>query len=111
MASAVCAVMAFAGTAYGGGAANTKVTVKGSSEIYGYVKSSKRKCMNDRKVTVFKRMGGDFVKVASDRASKQGDRYQWSIGNPGLQGKTIYARAGKIAGCKAGKSELYKVPS
>lgn len=110
VALAVCTALAVTGIAYAGGGAKTKVTVKGSSEIYGYVKSSKKKCMKDRKVTVFRKQGGDFVKVASDRASKSGNRYQWSIGNPGLQGKTIYARAGKIAGCKAGKSALYKVP-
>lgn len=105
-----CAAIAATGAAQAREAARTKVTVKGSSEIYGYVKSPKKKCMRDRKVTVFEEMGADFVKVASDRAERQGDRYRWSIGNPGLQGETIYARAGRMAGCKAGKSALYQVP-
>ncbi|HSI81701.1 MAG TPA: hypothetical protein VK919_13725 [Solirubrobacterales bacterium] len=110
-----CAGAGITGVAHAGGAAKTKVTVKGSSEIYGFVKSSKKKCMNNRKVTVFRqkgsRGGGDDVRVASDNAEKSGDRYRWSIGNPGLQGKRIYARAGRIPGCKAGASATYRVPS
>jgi len=109
------AAAAMTGFAHGAGAAKTKVTVNGSSEIYGYVKSSKKKCKNNRKVTVFRQIGarggGDDLRIASDSASKQGDRYRWSIGNPGLQGKRIYARAGKIPGCKAGASATYRVPS
>jgi hypothetical protein len=95
-------------SASAGGAAETKVTIKGPGDVYGYVKSPKVKCMDDRKVTVFKqkgaRGGGNDVKMASDNASLNGDRYQWSVGNPGIQGK-FYARAGRIPGCKADNSK------
>lgn len=94
------------GAAQAGGDASTKVIIKApGSEVYGYVKSSKEnKCANDRLVKVFRQKGGeqgggDDVKVGSDRAQPNGDRYMWSIGNPGLQGKKIYAKAGRIPGC------------
>jgi len=107
IALAVCGAFVVGGSASAGGPAATKVTINGPGDVFGYVKSAKRKCMNDRKVTVLKqkgaRGGGDDVPVASDRASRSGDRYQWSVGNPGIQGK-FYARAGKISGCKAGAS-------
>ena len=115
VALAACTAVAVTGIAHGAGPAKTRVTVKGSSEIYGFVKSPKTKCMNDRKVTVFRQKGaiggGNDVRVASDNADRQGDRYRWSIGNPGLQGKKIYARAGKAPGCKAGRSASYRVPT
>lgn len=105
---AVCGAFTIGGSASAGGPAATKVTINGPGDVHGYVKSVKRKCMNDRKVTVIKqngaRGGGNDTKVTSDRASKVGDRYQWSVGNPGIEGK-FYARAGKISGCKAGASE------
>jgi hypothetical protein len=96
----------------GGGKAETKVTIKApGGDVYGYVKSSKpNKCANDRKVKVFRQKGGDQgggddIKIGSDRAAPNGDRYMWSIGQPGnTSGKKLYARAGKIPGCKADSS-------
>lgn len=107
-AAGLAAAFAAATLASGAGAgsdATTKVTIKApGSEVYGYVKSSKpSKCANNRKVKVFRqkgrRGGGDDVKVGDDRAQPNGDRYMWSIGNPGLQGRKIYAKAGRIPGC------------
>lgn len=102
---AVAAVVA-SGAAQAGGDAETKVTIKApGSEVYGYVKSPKpNKCADDRKVKVFRQKGGeqgggDDIKVGTDRAARNGDRYMWSIGNPGLQGRKIYAKAGRIPGC------------
>ncbi len=105
---ATVAGLALSGTAYAGGAAPTKVTVEGTGDVFGYVESPKKACMKDRKVTVFKQKGekggGDDEKVASDNASKSGDRYRWSVGNPGINGK-FYARAGAISGCAADSSK------
>lgn len=104
-ATAVAALFA-QGAAQAGGDADTKVTIKApGSEVFGYVKSSKpNKCADDRLVKVFRQKGGsqgggDDVKIGSDRAQANGDRYQWSIGNPGVQGKKIFAKAGRIPGC------------
>lgn len=111
-AAALAAIGALAMTGMAGARddAETKVTIKGGGEVFGYVKSSKpNKCADDRKVTVYKQKGGaqgggDDIKVQSDNASLSGDKYQWSIGNPGVTGK-IFARAGKIPGCKADNSK------
>jgi hypothetical protein len=106
LAGAAAAAVLGAGAAQAGGDADTKVTIKApGSEVYGYVKSSKEnKCANDRLVKVFRQKGGsqgggDDVKIGSDRAQPNGDRYMWSIGNPGVQGKKIFAKAGRIPGC------------
>lgn len=110
MATAAIAISGvFATGATAADRAETKVTIKGSSEIYGFVSSDDpANCADDRKVTVFRQKGaqggGDDVKVASDNASFNGDRYQWSIGNPGLQGKKIYAKARRTEECLADTS-------
>jgi len=103
----VSGVLALSGVANAGGGAPTKVTIEGTGNVFGYVESTKKSCMNDRKVTVFKQKGAkggsDDKKVASDNASKSGDKYIWDVGNPGIQGK-FYARAGAIPGCAADNS-------
>ena len=110
MATAAIAISGvFATSATAADRAETKVTIKGSSEIYGYVKSEDPvNCAEDRKVTVFIQVGaqggGDDLKQGSDNASFNGDRYQWSIGNPGLQGEQIYAKAKRTDECKADTS-------
>jgi hypothetical protein len=95
----------------GGGNAETKVTIKApGGDVYGYVKSTRpNRCADGRKVKVFRQKGGeqgggDDIKVGSDTAEPNGDKYQWSIGQPGVSGKKIYARAGKIPGCRADNS-------
>jgi hypothetical protein len=106
LAGAAAAAVLGAGAAQAGGDADTRVIIKApGSEVYGYVKSSKEnKCAADRLVKVFRQKGGsqgggDDVKIGSDRAQANGDRYMWSIGNPGVQGKKIFAKAGRIPGC------------
>ena len=96
----------FATSASAADRAETKVTIRGGGEVYGYVKSADpANCSQDRKVTVFIQVGapggGDDMKVSNDNASLNGSRYQWSIGNPGLQGEPIYAKAKRTSECKA----------
>lgn len=103
--TAALAVLCYTATASAGGPAETTVTIKTpGSEIYGYVKSPKpNRCANGRKVVVFKKRPGDDERIQSDTAQPNGDRYMWSIGNPGVSG-TVYAKAPKIDGCEADKS-------
>jgi hypothetical protein len=116
MATAAIAISgAFAASATAADRAETKVTIKGGGEVYGYVKSDDpANCAEGRKVTVFvqvgARGGGNDIKSGSDLASLSGDRYQWSIGNPGLQGEHIYAKARKTTECKADASRTVLVP-
>ena len=66
------------------GKASTTVTIQGGGSISGYVKSSnENKCANGRKVIVFRVKQGGKEKVTTDTASPNGDKYQWSAGNPG----------------------------
>ena len=117
MATAAIAISGvFASGAAAAGKAETKVTIKGGGEVYGYVKSDDpANCSEGRKVTVFiqvgARGGGNDEKVGSDNASQSGDRYQWSIGNPGVQGEQIYAKARPTPECKADTSKTVLVPA
>jgi hypothetical protein len=107
-----CAAVATAGPASAGGGAATKVTIKGPGDIFGKLISSKNKCMNDRKVTVYKqkgkRGGSNDKKVASDISELSGGKGSWSVGQPGVNGR-IYAKAGKKSGCKVGFSKTIRV--
>ena len=96
----------------GGGGTDTKVTIKApGGDVYGKVKSSKpNKCANGRKVKVYRQKGGDQgggddIKIGTDIAQANNDGYEWNIGQPGVSGKKIYARAGKIPGCRADNSK------
>jgi hypothetical protein len=109
VAAGICCALAIPGVATADHHATTTVTIKGSGDIYGYVKSPKpRNCAKDRKIRVFKQKPGKDEVVASDNAEKSGDRYMWSVGQPGVSGK-IYARAGKTADCKADTSKTISV--
>jgi len=105
---AVAGGLGLSGAASAGGTAPTKVTIEGTSDVFGYVESPDRDCMKDRKVAVLKQQGskggGDDEKVGADNASKSGDRYRWSVGNPGINGK-FYARARAIPGCEGDSSK------
>lgn len=105
---AVAGALGLSGAASAGGTAPTKVTIEGTGDVFGYVESPMKACMKDRKVVVFKQKGskggGDDEKVASDTAQKSGDHYQWSVGNPGINGK-FYARARAIPGCAGDSSK------
>jgi hypothetical protein len=114
VAAGICCALAIPGVATADHHAATTVTIKGSGDIYGYVSSpAPKKCAKDRKIKVYKQKGStqkpstDKV-VASDLASKSGDRYMWSVGQPGVNGK-IYARAGKTPDCKADSSKTITV--
>ena len=103
--------LAVSGTAGAGGEATTKVTIKApGGEVYGTVKSSNPdKCANGRKVRVYRQKGGsqgggDDIKIGSDIAQPNGGQYQWNLGNPGVSGKKIFAKATSIPGCKKDSS-------
>ena len=91
-----------------GGAATT-VTIKAEGvDLSGLVKSSQRKCVDGRKVIVFKqqgaRGGGDDTRFASDTASltRRGVA-EWSTGNTGTAGR-FYAKVRHTDGCRGDTS-------
>ena len=109
------AALAISITALGGVAsaqADTKVSIKGDNgDYYGYVKSSDAgNCANDRKVKVFKQTGNEQdpkhdLKIGTDTAEPNGDKYMWSIGNSGYKHGEFYAKVGKTSLCKGATSK------
>jgi hypothetical protein len=96
--------------------AETKVTIRADGgDFSGKVKSDKLKCVDERKVTVYRLKGGgdpdpkNDRKIASDTASLNGDHGEWSTGNTGVEKGKYYAHARKIDGCKPGTSKVVRV--
>jgi hypothetical protein len=111
LAVAVTAFTAVA-PAQAAGKAETKVNIKGDNgDYYGYVKSSDAdNCANGRKVKVFKQLGSvqdpkNDLKIGSDYAEPNGDKYMWSIGNSGYKHGHFYAKVGKTSYCKGDTSK------
>lgn len=97
-----------------GSRADTQVTIMVSDgEFSGYVDSPRpRECAKNRKIVLFKQVGrtqdpSADKRVASDTASKNGDRFMWSTGNTGLSGK-FYARAGRTPSCQPDTSKTIR---
>jgi len=109
IAALAISVTAFAGvtSAQAGGKSGTKVSIKGDNgDYYGYVKSSDAdNCANGRKVKVFKQTGSTQdpkhdMKIGTDTAQPNGEKYMWSIGNSGYKSGKFYAKVGKTSLCK-----------
>jgi len=111
---ALVALVALGGIATPSSAATTRVKTKVTIRVEGrdfsgFVKSPRPlRCAADRKVVLRRQTGAkqhpstDPV-IASDTASLNGDRYEWSTGNTGVSGR-FYARARKTDRCKADSS-------
>jgi hypothetical protein len=104
IAAVTAAVFVFAGVVSVAGAhapAKTKVTIHYNGDGFqGKLKSSKGKCIRNRKVKVFKKSTGQ--KLYTDTSDHDG---RWNTGNSGQVHGTFYAHTGRIPGCKGGTSE------
>ena len=114
IAALAISITAFGGvaSAQAGGKADTKVTIKGDNgDYYGYVKTSDEdNCANDRNVKVFKQLGSvqdpkSDMKIGTDTAQANGDKYMWAIGNSGYKHGEFYAKVGKTDLCKGATSK------
>ncbi len=92
----------------------TTVTIRtANGDFWGYVESPQpRNCAKGRKVILFKQKGRNQnpkndKRVASDTASKNGDRFMWSTGNTGLSGK-FYAKVVRTDLCKPDTSKTVR---
>jgi hypothetical protein len=89
------------------GKAKTTVTIQGGGSISGYVKSPKEnKCANGRKITVFRLRNDHEEKITTDTATPNGDKYQWSAGNPG-NGR-YFAAAKETRECEGDLSKIVR---
>ena len=89
------------------GKASTRVTIQGGGSISGYVKSSnENKCANGRKITVYRLKNDHEEKITTDTATPNGDKYQWSAGNPG-NGR-YFAAAKETSKCEGDLSKIVR---
>lgn len=105
-ATAVVAVGAFglSGMADARGKANTKVTIQGGGGLVeGEVKSpDEDNCANNRKVLIYKVQNGNATKVGSDRATQNGDRYQWA---KAFEGGRYFGKVKETSQCKGDETK------
>jgi hypothetical protein len=94
--------------------ARTRVTINvEGTDFSGTVRSPRPgQCADGRTIRLLKQQGGqqhpnsDNV-VATDTASFNGQRYEWSTGNTGQNGR-FYAHARRTAQCKADTSRTLR---
>jgi hypothetical protein len=115
LALAVCGLVAMtslAGFAGARSAASTSLTIKYNGDGFqGKVKSSKSKCVKNRKVKVFKQKGSSQSPSTDkkiDTVTSDPDGH-WDTGNSGQAKGRFYAYAPKKTGCRAGSSKTIKV--
>jgi hypothetical protein len=87
----------------------TTVTLStGFPDFSGRVRSTRRGCVNNRRVAVIKQVGnrggGDDRVFGHDRAAADG---RWKVVNPGVEGK-IYARVRATSTCAADTSRTVR---
>jgi hypothetical protein len=97
-------LLGMSGSAGAKGKANTKLTIDGGGGlVQGEVKSpNENACADNRKVLIFKVKDGNATKVASDRATQNGDRYQWA---KAFQGGRYFAKVNETSQCEGDKTE------
>jgi hypothetical protein len=104
IAAAIAAIFLLAGAVSVAGArdaAKTTVTIHYNGDGFqGKLKSSKAKCIKNRKVKVFKKSNGQ--KLYTDTSDRDGG---WNTGNSGQIHGTFYAHTGRIPGCRGGTSK------
>jgi hypothetical protein len=107
-----CLGLVVSGSAGARGAAKTRVTIKGEGgDFHGKLSSSKRKCLGDRKVKVYKLRGNGYdpahdEKIATDLTDRAGDRGVWSVSDTGAKRGDYYALAKRSPGCKRAFSKV-----
>jgi hypothetical protein len=96
--------LGMSGMASAKGKANTKLTIQGGGGlVQGEVKSpNENACADGRKVLIFRVKDGNSEKVASDRATQDGDRYQWA---KGFDGGRYFAKVKENSQCKGDSTE------
>lgn len=85
--------------------AKTNLTIKAQgTDLSGKVSSSRKSCVNNRTVKVYKVKPGKDEYVAQDTSDSQG---QWNTGNTGMNGK-FYARTAPKPGCTGAVSNTVR---
>jgi hypothetical protein len=112
IAVALCAAIAMTSIAAAGGAAATRVTIRGDNgDFHGKVFSDRLKCLGNRKVKVYKLTGNNpkpatDLLIASDFSERDGDHGDWSVGNTGRKNGKFYAHVNRKPDCRADNSKV-----
>ncbi len=81
----------------------------GESRYAGEIFSDRRKCLLDRKITVYRKRSGKDEKIGKGEANEdKPNKFGWSVFSPGqAKNGKYYAKAPAIDGCNADKSNTY----
>ena len=94
----------------------TKVTMStyngGEGKFFGEVESPRKRCKDDRKVTVYRRVAGPDVKVGSDESKHgPGDTYSWTVKEETpVFSDPYYAKAKPKGDCAGDRSKDFIFP-
>lgn len=116
LAALAVSVTAFAGLGGTASAAGTptKVIIQAESGgFFGYVQSADQDCADGRTVVLYKQLGQfqkprTDLRIGSDTAQANGDRYMWSTGNTGSRFGRFYARAVRTLDCAPANSRTVR---
>lgn len=108
---ACVACVALPATATARDKTETKVSIgdyiPDDSVWYGYVKSDKKACKDDRKVTLYRKQEGSDEKIGSDRSGPgKLNSYVWEISQT-PSGGDYYAKTDATDKCAGDKSKIY----
>jgi hypothetical protein len=98
--------LVLSGVAVAGGAAATRVTIRGpQGDFQGKIFSASDSCLGERRVTVFMMHSEEptpsaDMRIASDTSEQNGNRGEWSVGNTGFRDGVFYAKVARSPGCK-----------
>jgi hypothetical protein len=98
---ALVSVVGLTGVAGARDTAKTRITIHYNGDGFqGKVKSSKSRCVRDRKVKVIRKRDGRVL--YKDNTDDEG---RWDTGNSGQIHGTFYARTRKVHGCSGATSD------
>jgi len=110
LAVSALALTGLAASASAAAPAPTKVLIQAESGgFFGYVKSPRLACKNERTVVLYKQLGAKQSprtdqQVGMDLSQANNEGYEWNMGNPGLHSGRYYARALRTPNCLAANS-------
>ena len=105
----VAALVGASGNAIAASAAKTRITIQTESDGFsGFVSSSRDKCQNNRKVTLYRVSGGKVKAAGSDVAQPNQSSDQWKISV--TKSGRYYAQTGTKSGCTVARSRTLSAP-
>ena len=87
---------------------NAMFEALGDTVITGDIKSSRKACKNNRKVTVYRQQGGADERIGSTRSAEgKGNTYSWVVVKDNVPSGSYYAKSRPTDRCKGDKSNVF----